>query len=197
MPFVNAPGVVKIELLAHHTTTMIPIANVLHCTAPSPYTLGFAGDVAAAVAGWQLTHTNMWSDQYIIDAVRATDLHVVDGEQATDTTGSGTAGTNGLGGPANVCALIKLITPERSRKGRGRIFISPIDAASVDTNGSITSGYQGDLNTGITDLQTTLAAITSFASTLCVLSRAIGVAHPVVTFACEALAASQRRRIGR
>lgn len=197
MPFVDAPGTAKVEILAHHTVTMIPIVNVLHIVSPNPYTGSFVADAAAAIVTWANAHTNSWAVEWVGEAVRVTDLSTVDGAQFTDTGIAGTLGTQGTGAPASICALVKLLTAERSRSGRGRIFFSPIDSGSVDTNGAISSGVQGDYMTNIAALQTALAGIESFASGLCVLSRATGIAHPVTTYLCEALAASQRRRIGR
>lgn len=197
MPFVDAPGTAKVEILAHHSVTMIPIVNVMHIVSPNPYTGTFVQDAAATIRTWVNAHTNLWAIEWVGEAVRVTDLSTVTGAQYTDTGIAGTVGTQGTGAPASLCALVKLLTPVRSRSGRGRIFFSPVDAGSIDTNGALSSGVMGDYNTGITDLQTALAGIVSFASGLCVLSRAIGVSHPVSTFLCEALAASQRRRIGR
>lgn len=83
---------------------------------------------------------------------RKTTAHCITGTNAGKTAESNAnAPLNGtLGGPPcpiDICAIAKKLTGGVGKKSRGRIFLSPISATMVDTDGRLTipGGYAANL----------------------------------------------------
>lgn len=196
MAFVAIPFTAKVEIVAHHATTMLPIVNVCHCSIANPTVPADITALAVAVDGFVHDHPEGWANEWVYDYSRVTSLEAIDSFQATNSTHSGTVGTQGTGLPANSCLLVKLTTDERSRRGRGRFFLSPIAADDVDTNGGVSGALATAIATWFGIFMETFAAL-SPASALVVASRVTPGSNSVTTATIERIIASQRRRIGR
>lgn len=196
MPFTAIADTAKVEIIAHHTSTMIPIVNVLHVSCGPTPTNSHINDIANAIETNVLAFLNVWSPEWEGDSIQVTDLNVAGGFQTVNTGISGMLGTNAAGASPNNCGLVKLTTPLRSRSGRGRIYLSPISHAFIDVNGAIDSTWRTLASSFMDGFQTGLAAITP-AEGLVVASRVLGGSDSVTGILIEALVASQRRRIAR
>jgi hypothetical protein len=196
MPFHPIADTAKVEIFAHHSSTLIPIVNVLHCVEDSGNLPQSVQDIATTVETWIHGHLHFWANEWVYEQTVATDLTTFDGPQYTANAHAGDVGSQGIGAPANSCLLFKFTTGERSRRGRGRMYVSPIAADDIDANGAISSALLTQASTDMDALQTALAGH-SFHYTLCVASYAGSTSYPVTGGGPETLIASQRRRIAR
>lgn len=107
-------------------------------------------------------------DQAQLDAIKtAWATHLVDNmddsitfvrvdsaEQAgvTLTSASGAQGTTvGTGASLNCAAIIKKVTGQPGRKGRGRMYLPTVAEANVDAGGNLTSGFIDAMNDSMAD----------------------------------------------
>lgn len=196
MPFHPIANCAKVEILMHHTITLQPVVNVLHCAATSAPTQAEVQAYADAVDHAVGSTLNVWGSQVHYDGTRVTDQNTATGPQALTTTSAG-QGTGGNNTAAGVCCLVKLATTLRSRSGRGRIFIGPCPQSDLINDGTQWDpSYLGVIGTFMGNLAADLAAATP-ASELVVGSKKLGTAHPVITPTPQSAPAYQRRRAGR
>jgi hypothetical protein len=197
MPFVAIPDCAKIEVVAHHSMTLLPIVNVFHCTTTgSPPDAQIDGVANATGAYWAAHAADVLAHEWVGDFVRVTDMSVITGHQKTDVQISGVTGGVSIGDAPNSCALVKMTTHLRSRRGRGRAFMSPIIGDQVDANGALTPVYRTHWDTFMNGFNTALSTF-DVATVLAIASKLIPAATAVSTISTEPQIASQRRRIGR
>jgi hypothetical protein len=195
MPFHPIVHTVKIELVGHDTVTLTPIVNVMHGNLDDDAPTS-AETLAIAQATHDVVVTTDWRNAVVsnmtYDYVRVTSLQAADSPQSTVPFAPGITGDGDLG-IAGVCAIQKLTSIERERTGRGRIFLPMAPSDSVSSANVISDSQRGRVNTAVTALRTALQALTP-ACDLVVASRKLGVSFLLVSDACEALVAFQRRR---
>jgi hypothetical protein len=196
MPFTPITSTVKVEINGHDTVSQQKVANVMHVgqVTPTDATIAFLTDIANVFVTAITANLALWSASMEFDTVVVTDLNTADGNQVTVPFSAGTVGTGGTDSWPGVAALLKLISSERSRSGRGRVYIGPIGASSAtDGNGSVSTGYKTAVSTWFAALQAGLNAL-SVPCAVVVASRKLGVNYPIINAFCEATAAYQRRR---
>lgn len=118
------------------------------------------------------------------------------GPDATGLTGEAPAALGGLssgeGISPQVATLVKKSTALGGRKGRGRMYI-PGTPESVDAvGGSLDSGFVTAVNTCLNDFLDNMAGVSV---PLVLLHGDNTTPTPLVSFACQSLVATQRRRI--
>jgi hypothetical protein len=159
------------------------------------------GDLAA--------NSNVWANEYVRDAVVATDLNSATGPQATSTAFAGVTGSEGAAAGPQVMKLLKLFTALRGRRYRGRIYFNVADARVAGGPGTVDATGLAHMSSWFSYIQTALASLTP-ASTLVIASRGYyknrktGVVTIWTPFSTavssalpESLVATQRRRVGR
>lgn len=193
MPFVAILDGVKVEIIGHDLSTNVDTANVMHVIGTAGISVADLTAIAEAfVNRWELMMSAevVGNATWSLTEVIATDVNTVGGAQWVQTVSGG--GGTGSSAPAGVCSLVKLLTAQRGRRARGRVFLGPLVLGAF-TGDQLTSAYVTALNTQLTDLVTDLAAL-STPTTLAVASRVDGIARPVTTFSIETTVAYQRRR---
>jgi hypothetical protein len=122
------------------------IVNTFHYASPDPpgtpfNALGFLGNCSTLATALTQAVT---SDYHLVNlnakCVFGPDLGAV----GDDASGSGTAGTlTPPSAPLQCCVILKKLTGDYHRYGRGRIFISPFKASQVDVNGVVVAAPSG------------------------------------------------------
>ena len=198
MPFVAFNNVAMVELFYRQDNQRLE--NVIHFqlnTTPNTTNLGA---LAAAVANWwDADMQPIVNTAVTLVAVKATSLNAQNAPGVEYTLGLPIAGTaSGTAAPNSVTAAIKLVTLNRGRSFRGRIFHVGMSVANISGN-VLTSGYRANLLSAYNTL--TLPA--SFGGAVLVVAsrtengqpRAVGVATPVTSISVNPTLDSQRRRL--
>lgn len=198
MAFVPVPNTASLEYI--YTWDGQVVQNVLHYGSASLIdTAALNGLTTAALSWWSANLRASISSACSLIAVRATDLTTQTGPVVEDTTGLPLAGTGASSAqPNNVTVAIKLITANRGRSFRGRVYHVGLPGTAVNAN-EITSTIRTNLRNAY------LAALTLSTSptwTFVVASkftnnapRTEGLATPVTDISVNPTVDSQRRRL--
>lgn len=95
--------------------------------------------------------------------------------------------------PLQVAAVIQRMANEGGRKGRGRLFMSPVQASDFDVNGKFV-GTMSDYDDIVGLAQENLTPVESPALTAVLFNKAAGVGRPILASKLAVLAGSRRSR---
>jgi len=155
-----------------------------------------AGDVLDQVTARLDDHLDMWSFLHSTSSFEAIKVTPLDGSTAT-VQGSlaSTMGTGSGDSIPQACALIHIGTGQRGSRGRGRIYTGPVTEDLIH-NGSLDSTLRGTVQTAWNDFATDLNAFGGPVEVeFGVASYVHSDFHPSVSITCQALGATQRRRM--
>jgi hypothetical protein len=198
MPFVPIPNAAQLEFI--YSWDLQSVENVLTYRIPTTPTVADLQVLCtAAIAWWSANLKPLQSNQAALFSVKATDLSTQTGPVVEDTTGLPIVGTGGTASvPNNVSCAVKLITNNRGRSFRGRIY-------HIGLPSSVVTGNTVSTTTRTALRNAWLAALTLGTSpiwTLCVGSRytanaprITGLATPVTDISVNNVVDSQRRRL--
>lgn len=198
MPFVPIPNAAQLEyiytwdgqicenVLTYFINTAVTTTNLQHLA-------------SAAITWWSANLKPLQSSSVALLTVKATDLSSQIGPVVEDTTGLPIVGTGASGAvPNNVSVAIKLITANRGRSFRGRVFHVGL-VNSVVTNNTVALATRTNLRNAW------LAALTLGTSPIWTLAvgsrytnnapRVTGLATEVTDISVNAIVDSQRRRL--
>lgn len=198
MPFVPIPNAAQLEyiytwdgqvcenVLTYFINTAVTTTNLQHLA-------------SAAIVWWGANLKPLQSSSVALLTVKATDLSSQIGPVVEDTTGLPIVGTGASGAvPNNVSVAIKLITANRGRSFRGRVFHIGL-VNSVVTNNTVALATRTSLRNAW------LAALTLGTSPIWTLAvgsrytnnapRVTGLATEVTDISVNAIVDSQRRRL--
>lgn len=198
MPFVPIPNAAQLEyiytwdgqicenVLTYFINTAVTTTNLQHLA-------------SAAITWWNANLKPLQSSSVALLTVKATDLSSQIGPVVEDTTGLPIVGTGASGAvPNNVSVAIKLITANRGRSFRGRVFHVGL-VNSVVTNNTVALATRTNLRNAW------LAALTLGTSPIWTLAvgsrytnnapRVTGLATEVTDISVNAIVDSQRRRL--
>lgn len=153
----------------------------------------------AALSWWNANLKPLVNGQAALLTVKATDLTSASGPVIEDTTGLPIVGTgSGTPVPNNVTVAIKLITANRGRSYRGRIYHVGLSNAlvtnntvSVATRNSLKNAWLAALSLGTLGLWT-LSVGSRYSNNA---PRTTGLATPVTDISVNQIVDSQRRRL--
>lgn len=134
MAFIPIPETVKLEFIYLWDSQVVE--NVLHFTCNSAFSTTNMEDLAqAALAWWNTNLKPLVNSNVSLTTIRVTDMRSATGPVIEDTTGLPIAGTgSGSAVPNNVTVAIKLITANRGRSFRGRVYHVGLSSALVQGN---------------------------------------------------------------
>jgi len=198
MPFVPIPNAAQLEFIYSWDGQIVE--NVL------TYKIGIAVDATnlqvlttAAIAWWGANLKPLQSSSVALLTVKATDLSSQIGPVIEDTTGLPIVGTGASSAvPNNVTVAVKLITANRGRSYRGRIFHIGLVNSTV-VNNTVASATRTSLRNAWLAAQTlgtapiwTLAVGSRYSGGA---ARTTGLATTVTDISINSIVDSQRRRL--
>ncbi len=198
MPFIPIPNAASLEYIYQWDGQICE--NVLTYRLPQAISQDSLQDLTtAAIAWWNTNLKPLINNSVALLAVKATDLTTSTGPVVEDTTGLAIAGTStGNPVPNNVTVAIKLITANRGRSFRGRVYHVGLSQTAV-TNNTVSLTVRNNIRNAW------LAAKELSSNpgwTLCVGSRysdnaprITGLATPVTDISVNSVVDSQRRRL--
>jgi hypothetical protein len=153
----------------------------------------------AAIAWWSANLKPLQSNQAALLTVKATDLSSQTGPVVEDTTGLPIVGTGGTASvPNNVSIAVKLITANRGRSYRGRIYHIGLPTSTVTgntvagaTRTSLRNAWLAALTLGTAPIWT-LAVGSRYTANA---PRVTGIATTVTDISVNSVVDSQRRRL--
>lgn len=155
-----------------------------------------AGAAAAVQTAWKVANgpLSRLSAYYALQSFTAVDISSSNGAIAVvNDTSTGGVNSSHAFATAGACALIKWNGGTRSKSSRGRLYFGPIMEQNIDTDGrTVVSGSLTGFNTAFDNFRSSLS---SSGYPLVVLSRTLSQAFTVSSSSCEAIIATQRRRI--
>ena len=196
MPLPVIADVARVALLGDRNAAGTNTVNVIHVERADSGTSweDVATNVRQKLAAGDMVE--MWGANTSGWTLQAFHLTPLDGATNTIEVLRGAndwpVGQTGGGTIPQACALVKLTTAQRGRRGRGRLYLGPI-GESGQADGVLNGTIQGQVS----------AAWDAFANALIgdTNSAAVGVAsykyrdwHQATTIACESMTATQRRR---
>lgn len=195
MPFTPIVGTVKAEILGRNGITNDAIVNVLHFGYATTPDLNAVQTLAnSLLSAWATRVVPSLASPYRLDSVRVTDLATAAGLQfqAIDTT---PATGSGNPAPPQVCAVVTLYTAIRSRRARGRIYLSPVQELGLaEDSGLLSATYTANLAAAIGLIQADMAALPQNWD-LAVASQLDGVSRTVTSRVVKPMVGTQRRRL--
>lgn len=134
----------------------------------------------------------------LTDGVVATNIHVKLGPNATGASVDLACNVPGTVAsetePPNCAFLIRKITSLGGREGRGRIYLPGAPAAAVAENGQLNGTTAADLDTAFANFHAQMIVDNMDPV---VLHNSATTPTPIDVWSCDALAATQRRRLRR
>lgn len=198
MPFVPFTNVAMVELFYRQDGQRIE--NVLHfqmTAAPTPTSLGaLAGNV---ITWWDTVIKPLASSNVSLVAVKATSLNAQNAPAVENVTGLPLVGAIGTAqAPNNITVAVKLVTLNRGRSFRGRVFHVGMVNSQITTN-VITSAFR----TALASAYGALLVPAAFGGAVLVVAsrtsngvpRTLGVATTVTGISVNPTLDSQRRRL--
>lgn len=198
MPFVPIPRAAQLEFI--YSWDQQTVENVLTYKYPQDISDSSLQQLCTlAIAWWNANLKPLQSNQAALLTVKATDLTTQNGPVVEDTTGLPIVGTGGTASvPNNVSVAIKLITANRGRSYRGRIYHIGLPTSTV-TGNTVASATRTSLRNAWLAAQTlgsnpswTLAVGSRYSNNA---PRVTGLATTVTDVSVNATVDSQRRRL--
>lgn len=198
MAFVPIPNAVSLEFIYQWDLQIVE--NVLtYKIATTPDVASMQHLCTAAIAWWGANLKPLQSNQVALLSVKATDLTSQTGPVVEDTTGLPIVGTGGTASvPNNVSCAIKLITANRGRSFRGRIYHIGLPSSTVVGN-TVQSATRTALRNAWIAAQTlgtapvwTLSVGSRYTANA---PRVTGLATTVTDISVNSTVDSQRRRL--
>lgn len=198
MAFIPIPNAASLEFIYQWDGQICE--NVL------TYKIGIAVDAtnlqiltSAAIAWWNSNLKPLVNNNVALIAVKATDLTSSSGPVIEDTTGLAVLGTGtGTAVPNNVTVAIKLITANRGRSYRGRIYhvglgtgVVSNNTVALATRNALKAAWLGALTLGTAPVWT-MAVGSRYADNA---PRVTGLATTVTDISVNQIVDSQRRRL--
>lgn len=169
---------------------------------PAANVLGFVDGAALSATGYAVNFEALWTTNVMPELTADIELVRVDvklGPNATGPSGSAASGTPGgsavAGSPSNLAYLVTKLTAAGGRRGKGRMYLPGVAEAQVGPDGDLSNAKQDDITAALELVRT---ASETANHPLVVLS-SDGAFSPlaITEMRCEAIAATQRRRMRR
>lgn len=173
---------------------------------PEPMYSAFGIDLASGVPMDQAEATSIlgWSDLSVAPTIGAEYFcgpgHVIAGQDGGDVRYDGThaaiPGTNsGNSCPNNTAFLVRKVTAQGGRRGRGRMYWPGVPEGDVGPTGVLTSGALNDLGTACNLLKSNLEALLSVDGLVLFHETAPFTPTPITDLLHMPRVATQRRRM--